>query len=127
VKEGAGGLQDIDLCAQAAALMAGVPARQAAEQLQAGQALGWLSPDEVKILLAAHRLFSIINQAGRLLTERVLDPDELGLGGQSFLARAAGAADAKSLAAKLEQARSASAVIIDRALHRGPDEWTGRS
>ena len=127
VKEGAGGLQDIDLCAQAAALMAGVPARQAAEQLQAGQALGWLSPDEVKILLAAHRLFSIINQAGRLLTERVLDPDELGLGGQSFLARAAGAADAKSLAAKLEQARAASADIIDRALHRGPDEWTGRS
>lgn len=116
VKEGKGGMQDIELCAQAAALMAADPVRQVEGQLRAGAQIGWLQGEDAEVLRASHRLFSTVNQAGRLLTERPLDPDELGIGGQGFLARAAGAKDAKDLALKLAQAREASAQIIDRVL-----------
>ncbi len=46
-KLGAGRMQDVELLAQAAALLAGDPARQIPDQLAAGERIGWLSKSEV--------------------------------------------------------------------------------
>jgi glutamate-ammonia-ligase adenylyltransferase len=116
VKDGPGGMQDIELLAQAAALMAGAPVRAAADQLDAGADLGWIPPGDAETLAQAHQLYSRVIQAGRLLSEDTLDPGAIGAGGRAFLARQAGAADADTLASQLDQTRADALRIIDAIL-----------
>ena len=113
VKEGPGGLQEIELLGQAAALAAGVPHRVSAAQLAEAERLGWLDGRGVAVLQSAHALFNRVQGAARLLTEERLDPDAIGTGGQAFLARIAGAADGAELATSLDKARMDALCCID--------------
>ncbi|PWE34285.1 bifunctional [glutamate--ammonia ligase]-adenylyl-L-tyrosine phosphorylase/[glutamate--ammonia-ligase] adenylyltransferase [Maritimibacter sp. 55A14] len=96
-KLGRGRLQDIELVAQAAALIAGVPDRQPDAQLQAGADCGWIAEAQAAALAEAHGLLRRLNQGSRLLVEKPLDMEALGEGGRAFLLRETGAEDIASL------------------------------
>jgi glutamate-ammonia-ligase adenylyltransferase len=118
VKDGPGGMQDIELIAQAGALMSGCAARQVAEQLAAAHRTGWLTQAETAHLTEAHALFSRVVQAARLLTEEALDPDRVGQGGMAFLARHAGTGSDDALASLLDKTRAEARQIIDASFDR---------
>ncbi len=113
VKEGPGGMQDIELLGQAVALSAGAPERATAAQLAQAVGLGWLDADAVAGLQSAHALFSKVQGAARLLTDEALDPDTVGAGGRAFLARVAGQGDAGALASHLDKTRADALSCID--------------
>ena len=114
-KIGAGRLQDTELISQAAALCAGSPARDAASQLAAGVAHGWLSAADAGAIAAAAGLFWRMQAASRLLTGGALDPDALGAGGTGLILREAGFETMDDLAAALtDVAARADAVITAR-------------
>ncbi len=120
-KLGAGRLMDIELLAQTAALLAGEPARGVAEQLLAGERIGWLGSADRAALVDAHGLLRSLQSATRLLTEGALDPDIIGKGGMAFLLRETGMTDADTLAGELQRVSNSTARIIDTALGRVPD------
>jgi len=119
-KEGPGRMKDIELLAETAALIAGVPARDVMGQLESGVSLGWIGPDDARVLANAHHLYGRLNHATRLLTDRRLDLEEIGQGGRAFIAREADVADSADLAAKSESLRAQCAAIIDTALATPP-------
>ena len=119
-KDGPGRMKDIELLAEAAALIAGLPARDVAGQLETAVSIGWFDADEARTLAEAHHLYTRLNHATRLLTDRRLDLDEVGQGGRAFIAREAGVADSTELGAKTESLRVASGSIIDAALTQPP-------
>ncbi|WP_370269119.1 glutamine-synthetase adenylyltransferase [Nioella sp.] len=119
-KEGPGRMKDIELLAETAALIAGVPARDVTGQLESGVSLGWIGPDDARVLANAHHLYGRLNHATRLLTDRRLDLEEIGQGGRAFIAREADVADSADLAAKSESLRAQCAAIIDTALATPP-------
>jgi len=116
VKDGPGGMQDIELLGQAVALATGSAARATGAQLAGATGLGWLPPEAVGALQAAHALYHKVQGAARLLSDEALDPDGIGAGGRAFLARVAGAADAAALAVHLDNTRADALGWIDAAL-----------
>ncbi|MFV0382658.1 putative nucleotidyltransferase substrate binding domain-containing protein [Paracoccus sp. (in: a-proteobacteria)] len=118
-KIGAGRLQDIDLLAQSCALRAGDAARGTVAQLRAGRRDGTLTPEIADALASAYRFLWRLHASGRLLTERPLRFDEIGLGGQEFLLRETGSADLDDLAARLAQRTGRAAEIIAAELPEG--------
>jgi glutamate-ammonia-ligase adenylyltransferase len=113
VKDGPGGMQDIELLGQAVALAAGRTRRATADQLTEAIALGWLEVGQVSALQAAHALFHRVQGAARLLTEDALDPDVVGEGGRAFLARVAGQPSDRALAAHLDKTRAEALECVD--------------
>ena len=113
VKEGPGGMQEIELLGQAAALASGKAHRASAAQLAEAAGIGWLDADGVACVQAAHALFSRVQGAARLLTDEALDLDTIGTGGRAFLARIAGAEDAAALATRLDKARADALCCLD--------------
>ena len=120
-KIGRGRLQDIELLAQSFALRAGAPARAAPAQLRAGPRAGLISRDQAETLATVRRFLWNLQCAGRLLTEKPLDMDNLGKGGQAFMLRESGAESLDDLAARLTAAVERAGGIIDAALAL-PDE-----
>ena len=120
-KIGRGRLQDIELLAQSFALRAGAPARAAPAQLRAGPRAGLISRDQAETLATVRRFLWNLQCAGRLLTEKPLDMDNLGKGGQAFMLRESGAESLDDLAARLTVAIERAGGIIDAALAL-PDE-----
>ncbi|MGR3344321.1 MAG: hypothetical protein ACU0DI_14070 [Paracoccaceae bacterium] len=120
-KNGPGRLQDLELFAQTAALLAADPARNIAAQLAAGARIGWFSDADRERLVAAHALMSHLQSATRLLTSEELDLDLVGQGATNFLLRETGATDAADLARRLAQAATEAAAVIDTALGTVPD------
>lgn len=116
IKEGQGGLQDIELLGQAAALASGSEARSTAAQLAHTPELGWLYADQTARIIAAHGLFARVQAATRLLTDTALDPSAIGDGGRDFLARVADAPSADALALELDEKRAYIAQMIDAVL-----------
>lgn len=114
VKSGPGGLMDIELTAQTAALKAGSTERGVHAQLDAGVALGWLDVVDRNTLCDTYDLLVNVNQVARLLTLRIVSEDALGQGAQDFLLRETGAKSLDALVNRLEKARAAAARIIDR-------------
>ncbi|NPD19096.1 [protein-PII] uridylyltransferase family protein [Alterinioella nitratireducens] len=121
-KEGPGRMKDIELVAQAAALIAHCPRRDVAAQLRAGVSLGWLEAGQADALQEAHHLYGRLNQATRLLTDKRLDLDEIGLGGRRFLSRETDVADVGELAAKTESIRARAEGIIAKAMAKPPKD-----
>jgi glutamate-ammonia-ligase adenylyltransferase len=121
-KLGPGRLQDIELLAQAAALLAGDPARRVGDQLAAGTRCGWLSRDEVGTVCAAYDLFWHLQSAARLLTGEGLDTAAIGEGGRAFLLRQTGAADLDGLASDMSVRAGAADAIVTQAIARVPKE-----
>ena len=132
-KIGAGRLQEIELIAQAAILVAGA-ARSGARAgtpagISAGRALGWWDEDEAAALTRAASLCRDVQMAARLLGEGPLEPDALGAGARAFLLRETASADIAGLISDLAARSAAAAAVIDRALERAaaddPDPaWT---
>lgn len=114
VKSGPGRMQDIELAAQAHALLARCTARGAAEHLAAP---GWLDNRARAALARAHRLMADVQQVLRLVTDAD-PPGQLGAGGAAFLARAVGCDDAEAVADACDRAAREAADLIDAALDR---------
>ncbi len=119
VKRGPGRMQDIELLAQTAALLAGDPARDAPTQLRAGQRIGWLTAEDVARLTAAYDRFWRVQAAARLLTGAVLTVNDLGEGARRFLLRQTGADRFDDLAGSLDRLAEEAAGIVTGALE-GP-------
>ncbi|CAM3229280.1 glutamine-synthetase adenylyltransferase [Paracoccus nototheniae] len=100
-RRGPGRLQDIDLLAQSCALRAGDPAHGTLAQLRAGRRAGLLSTTEASTLASVWRGLWGVHAAARLLTDRPLDMDEIGRGGQDFLLREVGEASPDALRDRL--------------------------
>ena len=118
VARGPGGLQDIELFAQAEALVAGSERTDVTSQLS--------TPDtEIsdaagnRTLRHAHGILADVKQISRLLVEGLLEPDALGDGAQGFLLRETGAKDLSELGVWLEDATGSAAATIDSKLSGG--------
>lgn len=112
-KLGPGRLQDIELLAQTAALLAGDPARRVEQQLRTGLRTGFLSREEEGALLSAYRLFWRVQAGGRLITGKPFDPGEAGEGARAFLLRETEEPDLDSLSARILRLAEQAAAIVD--------------
>ncbi len=115
VKSGPGRMQDIELAAQAHALIVGTPTRLVADQLNIA---GWLTEEERGVLAQAHDLMARVQQVVRLLTPED-PPSALGTGAAALLARTLKKDDAAGVMAACDGAAAAAAKAIDQALDRG--------
>jgi glutamate-ammonia-ligase adenylyltransferase len=119
-KLGRGRMFDVELLAQAAALMAGISARDVASGIAAGVAIGWYGAAESEALSRAYGLCWQILQAAKLLTDKPLDTEKIGDGGLSFVLRESGFKSADALLQALEAATSKAGDSIDKALANQP-------
>lgn len=115
-KIGPGHLQDIELLAQASALRAAAPARRVEQQLRAGKAAGHYDAATEDALQQAYRFLWRLQAGGRLLTEKPVDMEAVGAGGQAFLLRETGASDLPDLASRLAQHVGRAEGIIETVL-----------
>ncbi|WP_458790314.1 [protein-PII] uridylyltransferase family protein [Yoonia sp. MH D7] len=115
-KIGAGRLQDTELVSQAAALIAGSPARDAASQLAAGVASGWLSAADGDAISHAASLFWRMQAAARLLTGGQLSPEDLGEGGVRLILRETGYDTLDALQDAMHDAAIKADAVISRKL-----------
>lgn len=116
IGNGPGGLQDIELLAEAMALLSGSTERAVRDQL-ALEALD-VSPAERSALLSAHTLLSAVKLVARLLTEQPLNPEAVGHGGRDLLLRDAGEPDIDHLESMLRSQMERAGDIIDTILRR---------
>ena len=116
VRNGPGGLQDIELLAQTAALLAGDPARSLSGQLAAGQRAGWLGPAARATLQGAHDLQWRLRLSARLVADPGQDLEDIGAGARDFLLRESGFADQRRLVDALRRAAADAARCIDALL-----------
>ncbi len=116
MKTGPGRNQDVELIAQAGALIGGIPSGPMVTGLEAAQADGWLSVDDVSTLSAAYRLCWQIGQVAKLLSDKALDPAAIGEGGRALVLRETGADSIDALEAQYRDLTGRAAVAIDRAL-----------
>ena len=80
--------------------------------------IGWLTAAEAAGLAATYADFARLNAVARLLTEKPLDPDEIGAGGQAFLLRSFAEPALEALRQRLDQGAEKAAKIIAKALER---------
>ncbi|SEP55118.1 bifunctional [glutamate--ammonia ligase]-adenylyl-L-tyrosine phosphorylase/[glutamate--ammonia-ligase] adenylyltransferase [Thalassovita taeanensis] len=120
-KLGPGRLQDIELLAQAGALIAGAPERSVAAGLLAAVSGGWLSAQDQDTLLASYDLCWKIQMVSKLLTEKPLNPDTIGEGGCALLLRETGYDSIAALQGALETQSRAAAAVIAAVLPRQKD------
>lgn len=129
VKNGPGGLKDIELLAEAGALVAGSPERALARQLAAAAEAGWLPRDDAEALADAAAFFWKVRQALKLLggPEGDAGPpgSTLGEAGRDYLLRETGAADMEALDARLERTRARARAIIDAVAARATEKTEG--
>ncbi len=116
VKQGAGGVQDIELFAQALALQAKSLARQTKAQLHAASEIGLISASDAEMLCEVHQCFGRVTQAALLLLGEKLDPKKLGEGGQTMVLRDLDEENMISAAELLDKCRKRAAVVIERTL-----------
>ncbi|WP_072295271.1 glutamine-synthetase adenylyltransferase [Paracoccus sp. SM22M-07] len=112
VRNGPGRLQDIDLLAQACALRSGDPARGTLAQLRAGKRAGLMDAKATEVLSSAWRAFWRLHAAGRLLTDRPLDMQDIGGGAQDFLLREVDAPDADAIRDRIRDHVSRAEALI---------------
>ncbi|OUS21986.1 glutamine-synthetase adenylyltransferase [Rhodobacterales bacterium 59_46_T64] len=120
VKIGAGRIQDIELFAQAALLMAGDPARDVFSGLAAAEATGWIDAAVRADLEKSYRLCWTVRVVSKLLTEGRFDPEAIGRGGCALLLRETGQGDIATLSAAVIEQTGAAAAVIDAALAVDP-------
>ncbi len=117
-KSGAGRMMDIELLAEAGALINGCPAQDVYEQLKSSEASGWLSTEEYQILSETYRLTWRLQSAARLLTGDKLDPDAIGMDGRAFLMRSTQTDSIEALVSQIADACLAADQVITAALDR---------
>ncbi|GKY88950.1 glutamine-synthetase adenylyltransferase [Sinisalibacter aestuarii] len=119
-KIGAGRLQDIELAAQCAVLLAGDGPGDVAGQLAQGVAIGWFTEAEAGAMIAAYMLLWRMQAAAKLLSDGPLDFESIGAGGLAFLLRETGMEDAAALEAAVTARAAAAQAAIEAALGRVP-------
>ncbi|WP_297774124.1 glutamine-synthetase adenylyltransferase [uncultured Roseovarius sp.] len=120
-KLGPGRLLELELIAQAGALMAGRAARDVTTGLEAGVAIGWLDDGDGAALQAAYALCWSVQMVARLISDKPLDPDKMGEGGAAFLLRETGQENLGMLQKSLETSCGRAASVIDAALAHRPE------
>ncbi len=116
VKNGAGGVQDIELFVQTLALLAGVTMRGTSDQITQAAKAGFIENGEAVKLAKTHKSFGRVTQAARLLAGDTFDPDLLGAGGQAMLLRDLAATDLVALADTLDKCRKHAKTLIETTL-----------
>ncbi|WP_026757373.1 glutamine-synthetase adenylyltransferase [Sediminimonas qiaohouensis] len=124
-KIGPGRLQDIELIAQAGALLAGSDRQDPVRGLQSSVATGWLSDADGAALQAAYRLCWGVQSVSRLLSGKPLDTEAIGEGGRAMLLRETGCETLEDLRGALSDQIRKAAEIIDRNLPASADEAAG--
>ncbi|MEC8795580.1 MAG: glutamine-synthetase adenylyltransferase, partial [Pseudomonadota bacterium] len=109
-----GRIQDIELVASAAALIAANPATEVIHQLTPDAP--WPDPEQARALNHAYCRLRQVETAAKLLSDKPLDPSALGQGGGAFVLRTTEATSLDDLAAGLAQLEQDSAAIIDALL-----------
>ena len=122
VKSGVGRLQDIELLAQAGALLSGSSVRRTMEQIDAGAGALGLSGDDVATLKSANDLFWSVRAAARLVTGEVFEPKVAGAGGREFMLRETGEGDMEGLEKRIREGAKDAEHILGKIL--GRDEQT---
>ncbi|MEP3346037.1 MAG: glutamine-synthetase adenylyltransferase [Litoreibacter sp.] len=117
VKSGAGGRQDIELVSQALSLICKGTARQIRAQLNEAHLAGLLTHDQVSILAEAHTLFSNVQLAARLLSDKPISPNSLGAGATELLLRDCGCLNLTSLQDKITECRKLAAGVVEQVLN----------
>ena len=113
-KLGDGRLQDVELIAQAATLIAGRDdGRDVASALASGVEIGWLDDADKRALKDAFALCWSLLMAARLLSDKALDPDEIGEGASDFLLRETGQTDMQALCAEVTRITARAGAVID--------------
>ena len=121
-KTGAGRLLDIELLAQAGALLAGLALRDVAGGLKGGAEIGWLDPRAAEDLIACYDLQWSVQTAARLISGKVIEADRIGEGGAAFLCRGTGFDDTTALQAALQDSYDRAARHIAQALEHEPGD-----
>ncbi len=114
-KFGPGRMMDIELLAQTVALQTGNPARGVERQIAGGKAAD-LSHSDQSALLDAYRLYWQMQAASKLLSDKPLDPETLGLGGRAFLLREVGAVETEAGSAALTERLARKAALAERVI-----------
>jgi len=117
-KTGPGRFMDIELLAQAGALLSSLPDLDVAGGLGGAVAGGWLSSADAATLLKYYDLFWSVRAAARLISGRGIDRDEMGQGAGDFLCRTTGYDRIGALQEALETGYARAAAIIDAALNQ---------
>jgi len=115
-KTGAGRLQDVELIAQAGALLAGQTGRDVREGLAGCVATNLLSDADADALGRHYDLCWSVVIAARLLSEKTPRTETMGEGAAAFISRCAGAADIEELQNEMEAGYAQTAAIITAAL-----------
>ncbi len=121
-KNGPGRLQDIELCAQCAALLSPGAPRDVASQITDGVDLGWLHPDEAGALLAANDFLRRLQAAVKLLSDEPPELEDIGKGGLDFLLRETGESSARALEERIVALAQAAQHAIEAAMTRLPGD-----
>jgi [glutamine synthetase] adenylyltransferase / [glutamine synthetase]-adenylyl-L-tyrosine phosphorylase len=113
VKEVPGGLLDIELLAQACALVCNILENEPKSQLSKVAELGVVSSDDALHLIRTHSLLSQVQHVSRLLVSGTFDIEDLGKAGLTHILAATGYADKKTLeAALMSKTEDAEAIIL---------------
>ncbi|NOX39958.1 MAG: glutamine-synthetase adenylyltransferase [Alphaproteobacteria bacterium] len=129
-KQGPGRMLDIEMLAQAAALLTGCCDQDVLAQLARAQRLGWLNADEQTSLAGNYTRLRRVQQLRRLVGAKAFAAEAMGRGVRDLLLAETDENSIKALETRLETGRETSAALIDRTLESGqesgPDEETGR-
>lgn len=115
-KLGPGRLLDVELLGQTLALLVASPSRGTEAQIEAGRKAGRIDAAQAATLLAAFRLCWRLQAGSRLLSDRDLDPAQLGEGARAFLLRECGEASPEALTAALAAATAGARAVIETCL-----------
>jgi [glutamine synthetase] adenylyltransferase / [glutamine synthetase]-adenylyl-L-tyrosine phosphorylase len=117
-KTGAGRMMDVELVAQAGALLSGSCKRDVAAGLQGAVACGWLVAAEAEELRSAYVLYWTVQTAARLLSSAALETENLGEGGGNFLCRSTEMDTLDAVQVALSKFYDRCAPLISSALER---------
>jgi len=116
VKLGAGRLQDIELFAQAATLLSGNRGRSVGDGIRAAIDCALIGASDADILTNTYSKMWTIQSVAKLLSDKPLEPEDIGLAGKSFLLRESKADDLEDLKTSLSDHSGAAANVINRVL-----------
>ena len=116
VKFVAGGLQDIELFAQAASLIAGNSDLTVSGGIECAVSAKLIEQSAANILSETYTALWTVQAVAKLLSENALDPENIGLGGQNFLLRESGANGLSDLKRSLADYSANTRAVIDQAL-----------
>ncbi|MCI2398456.1 glutamine-synthetase adenylyltransferase [Aliiroseovarius subalbicans] len=121
-KLGPGHIQDVELVAQAAALIAPETPRRPADQIAQGVAIGWFTDAEATALTDSHDLMWRMQAAAKLLTDGPLDLQKVGQGGLELILRETGADSEPALIEMVKARGDAATAAIEAVLARPPKQ-----